>query len=103
MSGFPVPRETRRASEARSAVRRTAGRASTAARRVRSSGAGEQATRKHQVRTVEHLAVEGQHARTRIALERGDDALGPVNLLRGGREDLVDDRDLVGMDGDLAA
>jgi len=39
----------------------------------------------------------------RTVLEGGDHPLGPVDLLRRRREHLVDDRDLVGMDGDLAA
>ena len=52
--------------------------------------------------TIEHLAVEREYAGAGIAFKGGDDALCPIDLLDARREHLVEDGDLVGMDGDLA-
>src|SRR5436305_14222861 len=56
----------------------------------------------YQVRAVDHLAADGQHACVGMCRERGDDLFGMANVLRRRCESGVDDRHLVGMDGKLA-
>jgi hypothetical protein len=54
------------------------------------------------MRTIDHLAIERQGAGVGVVGEQAQDGLGAGDLLGGWREYLVDDRHLVGMDGELA-
>ena len=67
-----------------------------------SAGAGEDSLRLEQMRAVDHPAADRQHAGVGLGGERGDDRLGVGDFGRRGREGGVDDRDLVGVDGELA-
>jgi hypothetical protein len=53
------------------------------------------------MRPVEHLAVERDNTGGTARFEQFDDAAGPRDLFGARREDLVDDRGLVGMDRGL--
>ena len=50
---------------------------------------------------VDHSATDRKDACVGMCLERGDDFLGVAKLVPRRRECLVDDRDLVRMDGEL--
>src|SRR4051794_35093700 len=67
-----------------------------------SSGCGEYSFGQLQVRAVDHLAVEREHARIRPGGEPVADLLRPTDPLRRGREDAGDGLDLRGVDAELA-
>ena len=54
------------------------------------------------MRNVDHLAVDAERPGGRIGLECGDDPARVLDLGFGRRVSAVDDRDLVGVDGEAA-
>src|SRR4029453_10107702 len=67
-------------------------------------GAGEELLRAVEVGRVHHLALEGERedAVPRVDLEERDQLAGFIDRFLRRREDVVDHRDLRGVDGDLA-
>src|ERR1700692_1265297 len=58
--------------------------------------------RQFQMRHVDHLALHADRAKAWVGGEGIDYALGEGDLLLFRRESVVNDRDLIGMDRDLA-
>src|SRR5215470_17383779 len=97
-----MPCRTRSASVASTPLSSSARRRHDASERCWRSdcrlGAGKDAFGTDDVGAIDHLAPMRQHTGTRVLREQLYDLLGQADFLRRGREELVDDGDLGGMD-----